>query len=65
VGLALLVLYVDQIGLRHRIIYVHAPVFIILFESKKQARLSGNKVNAIDMIVDLIQSQLSQYFDPP
>lgn len=59
-SMTLFVLDVDHVGLRHSIKDVHSLLLVVLFESQKEARLSSNQVDAIDVVVDLVESQLSE-----
>jgi hypothetical protein len=59
------VLYVDKVGLGDRVKDIHALLQVVLFQSEEEARFRGDQVDPIDVVVELVEGQLSQDLDTP
>ena len=58
-------LYVDKVGLGDRVKDIQALLQVVLFQSEEEARFRGDQVDPIDVVVDLVEGQLSQDLDTP
>jgi hypothetical protein len=59
------VLNVDEVSLRDRVKDIHALLQVVLFQSEEEARFRGDQVDPIDVVVELVEGQLSQDLDTP
>ncbi len=55
VRLALLVLYVDEVGLGDHIKDVHTFFLVVLFQGEEEAGFCGDQVDPINVVVELVK----------